>query len=146
MPNPIALDEFTQLWADAHAKFKDSTGVDPLTDDLAKTIAGCKTSDEVLDKLEDEMKTFKDFRADDSRWGKLRNKYIKPLIDAVLVVNDVAAEATSAVVRPPFTIPAAVLTVFTGDSRREISFGRFRCASTGAWSGNTHEVFTASCS
>jgi hypothetical protein len=99
MSNSAITDEFAKLWANAHAKFKEETGVDPHTDGLATQLAGCKTSDDVLAKLDDEMKKFEDFRAEDSRWGRLRSDFIKPLIDIVLSVNDVAAEAASTVVR-----------------------------------------------
>jgi hypothetical protein len=102
MSIPAAPDDFAKLWADAHAKFKESTGVDPLRDGLAVQLAGCKTSDDVLGKLDDEMKKFDDFRAEDSRWGRLRNDFIKPLLGVVLSVNDVVAEAASAVVRLSF--------------------------------------------
>jgi hypothetical protein len=99
MSTPSALpNEFTELWNDALAKFKESTGVDPLTDKLASPIASCKDADEVMIRLDDEMEAFESFRAEDSRWGKLRNNYIKPLVDFVLTVNDVAGEAASAFV------------------------------------------------
>jgi hypothetical protein len=130
MSNTPAPDEFAQPWVDAHAKFKKSTGVDPSTDHLAKPMASCKTADEVLDKLDDEMEAFKDFRAEDSRWGKLRNNYIKPLIDSLLTINDAAGEAASALVSIPRTGFCFILTIIVyRDSRREADLGCFRCAS-----------------
>jgi hypothetical protein len=99
MSNPPAPDEFAKLWADALAEFKKTTGVDPLTGGIATQLAGCRTSDDVLAKLDDEMRKFDKFRAEDSEWGKLRNEYLKPLVGVVLSVNNVAGEAASAVVR-----------------------------------------------
>jgi hypothetical protein len=127
-----APDEFTQLWAEAHAKFKEITGVDLLMDDLAKTMSGCKDADEVLATLDGEMTKFQAFRAGDPQWSRLRNDYIKPLINAVLIMNDAAAEATSAVVSFPLMACRTVLpSILAGRPRREINFGWFRCSFAG---------------
>jgi hypothetical protein len=60
MPNPAVPDEFTELCADAHATFKESTGADPRADGPAIRLAGCRSSS-VLSKLDGQMTPFEDF-------------------------------------------------------------------------------------
>jgi hypothetical protein len=96
-------DEFARLWADALEKYKKQTGVDPLRVEVARRIQDCNSTDAVVVVLDDEMLKFKDFRAEDSRWGRLRNQYIKPVIDVVLGINDAAAGAASTLVRCGFS-------------------------------------------
>jgi hypothetical protein len=92
------MEEFDQLWTDALEMFKKQTGVDPLRDGIAQRIGACNSTDDVVNVLDQEMCRFKDFRAEDSRWGKLRNQVLKPVIDVILRINDVAAETASSLV------------------------------------------------
>jgi hypothetical protein len=96
-----ATDEFGQLWTDALEKYKKQTDVDLLKEEIAQQIGACNSADDVVHVLDHEIHAFKEFRAEDSRWGKLRNQVLKPLIDVVLRINDVAAETASSLVSGP---------------------------------------------
>jgi hypothetical protein len=105
-------DEFEHLWTEALEKYKNQTDVDPLRDGIAQRIGACNSTDDVVNVLDQEMHRFKDFRAEDSRWGKLRNQVLKPVIDVILRINDVAAETASSLVGHP---PSDRLLFFLAD-------------------------------
>jgi hypothetical protein len=96
---PAFVSEFEKLWFDALNGFVARTGVDPVKHKLLDDARSLDSPDAIADLLEAELSKFQDFRADDSRWGELRNIYLKPIVFATLRLTDIAGELASSLVR-----------------------------------------------
>ncbi|KZV62474.1 hypothetical protein PENSPDRAFT_617840, partial [Peniophora sp. CONT] len=92
---PVSANVLASLWTKALENYKNKTGMDPLTHPLTKDLADRKSEDEILQLFETKMQEFESFRASDSRWGKLRNVYLKPAVEVILSLNDALAETAS---------------------------------------------------
>ncbi|VDB91507.1 unnamed protein product [Peniophora sp. CBMAI 1063] len=94
-PEPGLRDVLGSLWLQALRNYKAKTGVDPLEDRLLKDLAGRNDVKGILEVFDRRMRDFKEFRASDTKWGKLRDKYLIPAVHTVLTLTDALAEVAS---------------------------------------------------
>ncbi|VDC05161.1 unnamed protein product [Peniophora sp. CBMAI 1063] len=92
--DPVSM--FTELWAEAikkveHCDIGKSSQWKSLLDDMASY----SSADEVCNRLEDTVKKIQGTRASGSKWGELRNKYLKPTVEGLLVLNNVLSAVSS---------------------------------------------------
>lgn len=78
------------LWERALQNYKTTTGNNPQSHPLAQQLTGQGdlTAEKILSLFEGELQKLKKFRADDSKWGKIRNTYLKPALTVILRLND----------------------------------------------------------
>ncbi|KZV60176.1 hypothetical protein PENSPDRAFT_363435, partial [Peniophora sp. CONT] len=93
---PAPKETFQTLWAEALRKFQQSTDV-PSTrwDSLLHRMSDCHNEDDVCAVLDEIMQKLEHFRVGDPKWSKIRNKYMKPAIQVLLLFNDAIAEVAS---------------------------------------------------
>ncbi|KAJ7691821.1 ankyrin repeat-containing domain protein [Mycena rosella] len=89
-----SANDFDALWTDALNKYSKKTGSDLLQSEYMQLFDDCDSVETVIKALEEEMKSFSKFRADDSKWATLRNKF-KPVVHFLLLFNDAVAETAS---------------------------------------------------
>jgi hypothetical protein len=91
---------FSGLWVDAFDIYKGRTGIDlrDISSNLALRLHSCKSEDSVLDTLEKTAAEFGGYREGSPKWHKFRQK-LKPVITAVTIFIDVAAEGAGSKVR-----------------------------------------------
>ncbi|KAI0032440.1 hypothetical protein K488DRAFT_85862 [Vararia minispora EC-137] len=78
---------FDSLWAKALKDLKMKTGID--------RFVNCQSGDDSLFIVDGKMQRFKKIRAEDSKWGKLRNKYAKPSVDTIINFVGTTGDAAS---------------------------------------------------
>ncbi|KZV60178.1 hypothetical protein PENSPDRAFT_760153 [Peniophora sp. CONT] len=89
-------ETFMTLWAEAMRKFQQSADVaSTLWESAYSGLSRCTSADDVLRSLDDTMRKVKTFNAVDSSWKSVRNKYLKPAIQVLLLLNDAIAEFAS---------------------------------------------------
>lgn len=101
-PAPITAtqDMFNQLWSDALRKYADRTRIDLTRHSLLEPLSACTSPEDICIVFEDKMKQFANFRASDSKWGKLRNTYIKPAVEVLQLLTSSLKEIADLVVSP----------------------------------------------
>ncbi|KZV76368.1 ankyrin [Peniophora sp. CONT] len=87
-------DTFRDLWDTALKGYSDKTGIDLLKHDYAELFDECDSAEAVTAVIQDELQNFTKFRAEDSKWGIVRQK-LKMVVNFVLKFNDAVAEAAS---------------------------------------------------
>ncbi|KAI0034986.1 hypothetical protein K488DRAFT_68723 [Vararia minispora EC-137] len=101
---PITLSDnqsIHRLLTDAIDKYKAYTGIDlrDTDNDLARRLIKASSEHDTMEILQETSRAFDDFRAGNPRWEKFR-KAVKPVVRAVLLFNDVAAEAATSAYAP----------------------------------------------
>ncbi|KZV77396.1 hypothetical protein PENSPDRAFT_747122 [Peniophora sp. CONT] len=82
-------DLFNRLWSQALSNYTFKTKIDPSKHPLASVLTALRSPEDVCDVFQDEMGRF---RASDSKWGKVRSSYVKPIVEAFIMVNDTLGE------------------------------------------------------
>lgn len=89
-------DAFSQLWSKALRKCEQSMPGGPsLWTSLLYRMDSCREAEDVCQVLDETMRAFERFRGSDTAWGKLRDGYLKPAIEVLLLFND-AVSGTAA--------------------------------------------------
>ncbi|KZV76324.1 hypothetical protein PENSPDRAFT_747783 [Peniophora sp. CONT] len=89
-------DAFRQLWTEALLKCEQSMSNDASQwQSLLQRMDGCHKAEDVCVILDEAMLGFERFRGSNTTWGKLRNKYLKPAIEVLLLFNDAIAETAA---------------------------------------------------
>lgn len=88
----------SSLWSQALQNYERRTGLDPRTHALTLDLAGCGSFEEILELFDAKMKEFRRFRAGDPKWDRLRNRYLKPAVQVILVLNDAMKEVSESFV------------------------------------------------
>ena len=99
MSSDPARGDIDQLWQDALKAYNKETKSDLFGCDFADAVFECKSAQDVIDILEENMEDFKAFRSEDSKWGKIRSVLTR-VVGVVLVLNSAAGDAAAAAVRP----------------------------------------------
>ena len=87
---------FNELWSAALKKFRHVAAVDPVEwQSLVSTMHVCGDAEDICTILDETMSAFQRFRADTSTWGNLRNRYLKPMVEVLLLCNDAIAETAA---------------------------------------------------
>ena len=92
------VTDIADLWDNALEVYKQDTKTDLLGCDFADELLQCTSTENVLEIIHNEMDSFKAFRAEESRWGKVR-AVLKRVVDVVLIFNDAVAETGASHVR-----------------------------------------------
>lgn len=66
---------------------------------LLERMDQCHSADDVCMVLDGTMQRLDHFRSVNATWGKLRNKYLNPAIQVLLLFNDAIAETAAVFVR-----------------------------------------------
>ncbi|VDB95875.1 unnamed protein product [Peniophora sp. CBMAI 1063] len=90
---PKAHAQFEQLWSQTLSDYTKKTDIDLSNHPLADVLSGLQSPEDICDIFQARIKRF---RHDDSRWGRLRNYYVKPIVDALLIINDTLGDAAGA--------------------------------------------------
>ena len=98
MSSDPARGDIEQLWQDALEAYNKETKSDLFGCDFADAVFECKSAQDVIDVLQENMEDFKGFRSEDSKWGEIRNVLTR-VVDVVLALNSVAGDAATAAVR-----------------------------------------------
>ncbi|KZV60305.1 hypothetical protein PENSPDRAFT_355786, partial [Peniophora sp. CONT] len=108
------------LWSQALQNYERRTGLDPRVHALTRDMAGCGSLEEILEQFDAKMKEFKRFRAGDPKWEKLRNRYLKPAVKVILVLNEALKEVSESFPGGNIIFVAfgALLTATNGVSKR----------------------------
>lgn len=93
-------DAFRQLWSEALRKCEQSS-IDNSAQwkSLLYRMEQCSDAEEVCVVLDETIRSFERFRGSDTAWGKLRNKYLKPAIELLLLFSDAISETAASFVR-----------------------------------------------
>ena len=95
-PSLNPQDAFNHLWSQALRKCMESTThYASQWKALSPLMVDCVNAEDVCVVLDNVMKAFVRFRADDTLWGKLRNKYLKPVAEVLLMFSDAIAETAA---------------------------------------------------
>ncbi|VDB95871.1 unnamed protein product [Peniophora sp. CBMAI 1063] len=148
---PVAAngqDQFGELWSQALSDYTKKTKIDLSKHPLAKDLAVLDSPEEICDAFRERMKRY---RRDGTKWGRIRNDYVKPIVDALLIINKTLGETAGSFSVVPggrflFVAFGAVLLATKGVSARynalldlldeiKIFFGslRLRTASPASW-------------
>ena len=76
---PAPSPNIQAIFTDALAKYTEKTGKDLLTEQLATSIQGCKSSDEILRVFQEQARAFQQFRNGDSRLFK----WLSPIVNVL---------------------------------------------------------------
>ena len=76
-------------WKEALAVYANQTGIDLCKHDLAR-LSECKTVEDVLVALQDEMRTFRAFESHNRNWRDMR-AFVRRIASSVLGLCDTAA-------------------------------------------------------
>ncbi|VDB88713.1 unnamed protein product [Peniophora sp. CBMAI 1063] len=89
-------DAFSQLWAESLRRYVETTSTDFIKwQSLLQRISSCTGVDDICSVLDETMDAFTRFRGKDSLWGSLRQKYLKPTVEVLLLFSDAIAEVAS---------------------------------------------------
>ncbi|VDB95504.1 unnamed protein product [Peniophora sp. CBMAI 1063] len=89
-------DAFRELWSQALQKFEKSVAWNPSQwQSMVRRMGQCREAEDVCRILDGTMRSFESFRGSETTWGKLRNKYLKPAIEVLLLFNDAIAETAA---------------------------------------------------
>ncbi|KZV73950.1 hypothetical protein PENSPDRAFT_749646 [Peniophora sp. CONT] len=88
-------DIFARLWSDAQNKFKQQVGVELTKHPIARDLEACTTAEDICVVFERQLRVFVAFRGSASTWGKLRNTYLKPTVEIILMLSNALGEAAS---------------------------------------------------
>ena len=103
-PVPVTTpdDAFRELWLHAVLNLQKNASRDVAQWKSAiQRMDQCRDAEDVCRVLDDMMSSIETFRGTDTIWGKLRNKYLKPVIDVLLLFNDVIGETAASFVCYP---------------------------------------------
>ncbi|KZV60303.1 hypothetical protein PENSPDRAFT_620147, partial [Peniophora sp. CONT] len=123
LPRPQASPSQTMLgslWSQALQDYQHRTGLDPCTHPLTRDLAQRSSLDGILQLFDMRMKEFRRFRAGDPKWEKLRNRYLKPAVEVIMVLNDALKELSGSFPggNVVFVAFGALLTATNGVSKR----------------------------
>ncbi|KAI0320597.1 ankyrin repeat-containing domain protein [Amylostereum chailletii] len=110
--DPYVPGVLTDLWQSALSAYEERTGTDLTTEDMFGDLEGCDSVDGVLTVIDEQMTTFKKFRAADPTWEKLRSA-LKPIAHVVSSFSEAAGEGVALAVPAGKTIFAAIGVLLT---------------------------------
>lgn len=112
-------DAFRGLWSDAVRRHEQNALDDPARwRPMLERMNGCRTPEDVCLILDETMQSFERFRGTNTTWGKLRNGYLKPAIEVLLLFNEAIAETAASFVRHYDTFSASASHVSSANSTR----------------------------
>ncbi|VDB93432.1 unnamed protein product [Peniophora sp. CBMAI 1063] len=85
----LPMDQFEQLWSQALSDYTKKTKIDLSKHPLAKDLAMLTSPEAICDVFQEKMKRY---RKEDTKWGRIRNDYVKPIVNALLIVNETLGE------------------------------------------------------
>ncbi|VDB87550.1 unnamed protein product [Peniophora sp. CBMAI 1063] len=89
-------DTFRTLWGEALRKFQQSTNVKSARwSSMEQRMLGCNSVEDVCTVLDETIEKLEHSRSGTKRWRELREKYLKPIVQALLVFNDAIAETAA---------------------------------------------------
>ena len=91
-------DTLEPLWSQALQDYQHRTGLDPREHVLTRELANCDSLDEILRLFDLQMDGFKRFRSGSSRWYTLRNVYLKPSAQVLLILNGILKDTSQSFV------------------------------------------------
>lgn len=97
---PAPQETFSTLWAEALRKFQQGADVHSARwESLLRRMSDCDNEDDVCTVLDELMQSLEHFRTGDPKWSKIKNSYLKPAIQVLLLFNDAIAEIADFFVR-----------------------------------------------
>ncbi|KZV65046.1 hypothetical protein PENSPDRAFT_147487 [Peniophora sp. CONT] len=79
---------FKELWTDAIKKVEQSEiGRSLRWKALLNEMSSCSSAEQICERLEQTVTALKSTRGNDSKWGELRTKYLKPAAEGILVLT-----------------------------------------------------------
>ncbi|VDC03575.1 unnamed protein product [Peniophora sp. CBMAI 1063] len=97
-------DAFQSIWYEALRRCEQSASGVPSNSSwqsLLRRMELCNDSEAVCLVLDETMESFERFGGNNTAWDKLRNKYLKPTIEVLLLFSDVVAETATSFPQVP---------------------------------------------
>ncbi|VDB88572.1 unnamed protein product [Peniophora sp. CBMAI 1063] len=90
------MDTFRTLWGEALRKFQQSTNVKSARwSSMEQRMLSCNSVEDVCTVLDETIDRLEHSRSGSKRWRELREKYLKPIVQALLVFSDAIAETAA---------------------------------------------------
>ncbi|VDB93439.1 unnamed protein product [Peniophora sp. CBMAI 1063] len=91
-PSSTTQDLFGELWTKALSEYMAKTKVDPSKHRLAKLLSGRESPEDVCEIYQ---KNLEESRGSNTKWGIIRNTYLKPIVEVLILINDSMAETAA---------------------------------------------------
>ncbi|VDB88570.1 unnamed protein product [Peniophora sp. CBMAI 1063] len=115
------MDTFRTLWGEALHNVKSARWLS-----MEQRMLGCNSVEDVCMVLEETIEKLEHSRSGSKRWRELRDKYLKPIVQALLVFSDAIAEIAASFPVVPggkaiFTALGILLAATDGVEQRRVA-------------------------
>ncbi|KAI0272292.1 hypothetical protein BC834DRAFT_1030465, partial [Gloeopeniophorella convolvens] len=107
MISPVESSRFRSLFEAALGEYHEQTGTDLASHQLYDKLQACSSTEDVVDVVKGQARTFGEYRKGDRTTQRLVTK-LKPLVDTVLVLNDGLGSTLGEAFRPAKFVCAGV--------------------------------------